>query len=122
MRGTLVPMDDEKARSLITAQLEDIAEQLARFQGEAAPTGLADRDVGDAVDTSQLLQAQNENAALIEGLQREQTRLREALQRLDAGDFGRCEICGDPIEDERLEMRPWTRRDAKHAPDPENAL
>jgi DnaK suppressor protein len=122
MGGTLVTMDDEKARGIITAQLDDIAEQLARFRGEAAPQGLADRDVGDAVDTSQLLQAQNENAALIEGLEREQTRLNEALARLGAGDFGRCEICGNPIEDERLELRPWTRRCAKHAPDPENAL
>jgi RNA polymerase-binding transcription factor DksA len=122
MRGTLVTMDDEKARGIITAQLDDIAEQLARFRGEAAPQGLADRDVGDAVDTSQLLQAQNENAALIEGLEREQTRLHEALARVGTGDFGRCEICGNPIEDERLELRPWTRRCAKHAPDPENAL
>ena len=113
-------MDDATARSMITDQLDDIAQQLAQLHSEAAPAGLADRDVGDAVDTSQLLQAQSENAALIEGLERERTRLQDALVRLDAGDYGRCEICGDPIEDERLELLPWTRRDAKHAPDPDN--
>ena len=30
----------------------------------------------------------------------------EALTRLDAGDYGRCEACGQPIAPERLAARP----------------
>jgi DnaK suppressor protein len=116
----LVTMDDAKARGIIAARRENVAQQLARFRSEAQAAESADRDIGDPVDTSQLLQAQDENAALIEGLEREWTRLEDALARLDAGNYGRCEVCGDEIEDERLEMLPWTRRDAKHAPDPDN--
>ena len=33
----------------------------------------------------------------------------EALQRLDAGDYGRCERCGAAIAPERLEARPTAR-------------
>ncbi|MGW5698185.1 TraR/DksA family transcriptional regulator, partial [Streptomyces asiaticus] len=34
------------------------------------------------------------------------TALDEALERLDHGDYGRCEVCGEPIPAERLEARP----------------
>jgi len=113
-------MDDSTARGIITDQLDSIAQQRARFDSEAAPTGLGDRDVGDEVDTSQRLQAQNEDEALVVALDRERQRLQDALSRLDAGNYGTCEICGSAIEDERLETIPWTRRDAQHAPDPDN--
>ncbi|KAA1373578.1 TraR/DksA family transcriptional regulator [Aeromicrobium fastidiosum] len=33
-----------------------------------------------------------------------------ALQRLDAGTYGVCEVCGEPIPPGRLEARPVARR------------
>ena len=30
-----------------------------------------------------------------------------ALKRIDAGTYGICEVCGQPIAPERLEARPW---------------
>jgi DnaK suppressor protein len=113
-------MDDSKARDIITEQLDSIAVQRARFDSEAGPTGRDDRDVGDEVDISQRLQGQSEDDALVAALDRERGRLEDALARLDAGNYGTCEICGSAIEDERLETLPWTRRDAQHAPDPDN--
>lgn len=38
-----------------------------------------------------------------------------ALERLDTGEFGRCERCGEPIEAERLEADPITTHCAAHA-------
>ena len=35
-------------------------------------------------------------------------KIQEALQRLDKGEFGICEECGDPIGMERLKARPVT--------------
>ena len=32
-----------------------------------------------------------------------------ALQRIEEGRYGTCEICGKPIEEGRLEAIPWTR-------------
>ncbi|HWB73028.1 MAG TPA: TraR/DksA C4-type zinc finger protein [Egibacteraceae bacterium] len=37
------------------------------------------------------------------------TEVEAALQRLEQGSYGRCEICGQPIPDERLEVVPATR-------------
>ncbi len=33
-----------------------------------------------------------------------------ALQRVDRGEYGACEVCGDPIEERRLEAIPWAKR------------
>ena len=32
-----------------------------------------------------------------------------ALERLENGSYGTCEVCGRPIEDSRLEVAPATR-------------
>jgi len=36
------------------------------------------------------------------------SKIKSALERIDAGDFGICEMCGDDIGEERLEARPVT--------------
>lgn len=37
-----------------------------------------------------------------------------ALGRLDDGTYGRCEVCGGPIDDARLSALPATRACAEH--------
>jgi len=38
-----------------------------------------------------------------------------ALAKLDEGSYGRCDVCGDPIDQERLEALPWAVRCVKDA-------
>ncbi|BDI23022.1 TraR/DksA C4-type zinc finger protein [Herbiconiux sp. L3-i23] len=38
-----------------------------------------------------------------------------ALDRLSAGDYGRCEVCGAAIAEGRLAARPWASRCITHA-------
>ena len=56
---------------------------------------------------------------LDEGLEedaREQLRRVEAaLARIDAGEYGLCEVDGKPIPEERLEAVPWTTLCVEHA-------
>lgn len=33
----------------------------------------------------------------------------EALQRIEAGEFGDCINCGEPVQEKRLEAVPWAR-------------
>ena len=42
-------------------------------------------------------------------------RLRSALERIDAGTYGVCEVCGQPIPAARLEVRPDATRCVQHA-------
>lgn len=38
-----------------------------------------------------------------------------ALAKLDGGTYGRCDVCGEPINDDRLEALPWAVRCVKDA-------
>ncbi|HYH77432.1 MAG TPA: TraR/DksA C4-type zinc finger protein [Arthrobacter sp.] len=38
-----------------------------------------------------------------------------ALQRISAGTYGMCQVCGLPIAEGRLEARPWTAFCLEHA-------
>jgi RNA polymerase-binding protein DksA len=44
--------------------------------------------------------------SLIDTARHHLTELDDALDRLDGGDYGRCEQCGEPIPAERLAVRP----------------
>jgi len=44
--------------------------------------------------------------AMVRLTERQLHAVEEALRRLDAGEYGRCERCGDTIEAERLEANP----------------
>lgn len=49
-------------------------------------------------------------ARLDEGARAELLLIDRALARLDAGDYGRCERCGEAIADERLDVIPFAVR------------
>jgi len=38
-----------------------------------------------------------------------------ALDKLDEGTYGTCDVCGEPIGDERLEAIPWAARCVRDA-------
>jgi RNA polymerase-binding transcription factor DksA len=41
--------------------------------------------------------------------------VRRARRRLAEGGYGECEVCGEPIPEERLEVRPWALRCVEHS-------
>ncbi|MFP7834391.1 TraR/DksA family transcriptional regulator [Marisediminicola sp. LYQ134] len=53
------------------------------------------------------------------GVQREQREkgeaIADALERMDAGTYGLCAVCGEPIPLARLEVRPFARTCVVHA-------
>jgi DnaK suppressor protein len=51
--------------------------------------------------------AQQRDLALREQAERRFHSIDHALARLDAGKYGTCESCGQPIPPERLEFVPW---------------
>src|SRR5215813_10814455 len=46
---------------------------------------------------------------LIENEQTTLEQVQEALSRIEAGTFGRCQECGDPIAKQRLQALPYTK-------------
>ena len=48
------------------------------------------------------------NLALRESVEAKIKSIELALERLDDGDYGLCEVCGQPIDPDRLEILPHT--------------
>jgi len=99
-------MDDERARTLLTAER-------IRVEGLLAGTsraGLDDRDEansgGDMADPAQRLTAEQGDDAVEEGLQARLRAIEAAERRLAAGNYGRSIRSGLPISDDRLEADP----------------
>ena len=105
-------------RTALVRRLElrrgELAEELARLTAppdEAAAVAFGKR-VGDgtteAVERiSTTLTARSIAASLAE--------IERALEKVEAGTFGVCDVCHEPIAVERLEARPHTSRCIRHA-------
>lgn len=56
------------------------------------------------------------DVALLEEAEAALDDLDVALRRLEDGTYTGCEVCGDPLDDDRLRAEPLTRRCPQHAP------
>jgi len=69
---------------------------------------------GDVIDQADVLST----ASLVEGLSNTQKRTLEdllrALQRIENGVYGKCVVCGEEIDEERLEAIPYAEKCRKH--------
>lgn len=66
-------------------------------------------------DSAQVAAEMGENRVLYDQLRRDLDDIEKALERMDDGTYGTCEVCGDEIGDARLEIMPATRRCIQHA-------
>lgn len=77
-------------------------DKLRRRLGDKADYGLGEGD--PAIVQWEI------NLALLQRAEQKVEQLQEALENLTAGTYGVCEVCGNPIEPERLEILPQTKR------------
>lgn len=111
------------------AQLE---EELAQLTEELKSVGIHNPDnpsdwiaVPEDVDASEpdtdlvadVVEAWDERAALVSDLETRYNNITRALAKITAGTFGTCEICGAPIEADRLGANPSARTDKAHMND-----
>lgn len=61
-----------------------------------------------AVDRLAAVSAQEQLLAMLE-------EVRRARRHVADGTYGICEVCGQPVGEERLEVRPWAVRCVQHS-------
>ncbi len=98
--------DLESLRSRLQQRRRLILEASRRAVAEIDQLRLAERDP-EVEEESQSEQQQYDLSRLGEVEQQEIAQIDAALQRLDAGRYGLCRDCGDPIEAGRLEVLPY---------------
>ncbi|MEN9920262.1 MAG: hypothetical protein RL538_155 [Candidatus Parcubacteria bacterium] len=73
--------------------------------------GLAEADENSEADG---LEEWNERTATVTQLEMIHQNIVRALQKIEAGTYGTCEICGTVIEEDRLEVLPTARTCKEH--------
>ncbi|MDN5916579.1 MAG: TraR/DksA C4-type zinc finger protein [Pseudonocardia sp.] len=92
-------------RTVAAARAASLARELDSLAEEQSLTSHDDEHDPEGV-TIAVQRAQLQG--LLEAARRDVTDLERAAGRLAAGTYGRCEVCGAPIADERLEALPAT--------------
>jgi DnaK suppressor protein len=100
-------MNIERFKQRLREKERELLADTARLEGEAHSSGEAEvRDSTDDATSSQIT-----SEALQEETLASQTliQVRDALKRIENGTYGKCAICGRPIEAARLEAVPWAQ-------------
>lgn len=95
----------EEWRKRLVARMRELDERLAGIEEELDEP--ADRDLEEQA-------IEREDDEVLESLgkagQKELGQIRAALARIDAGTFGICVVCGEPIAEERLNVVPYATK------------
>ena len=101
-------MDEEKVeyyREILQGRLQEL---LAEAEKTVSGMTSANDNFPDPTDRASLESERNFMLRIRDRERRLISKINGALERIDSGDFGICETCGDDIGDERLEARPVT--------------
>jgi RNA polymerase-binding transcription factor DksA len=109
-----VAEDTGRLRSRLEADLAATATRCRELEADLTSVVDAARDVAtdDEHDPegATIAYERARITALINQADSDAAEIRLALQRIDAGTYGRCEQCGSAIAAERLDARPVARR------------
>lgn len=111
--------DAESAERRLRGRLAEVEARIAaqRRAVDGIVESARDANADDEHDPegTTLAWERQQAAALAAEAQAQRTRLLAALERVAAGTYGRCEVCGRPIPAGRLEVRPAATRCVEHA-------
>ena len=109
--GNLTRMPTDAALDGLRSALETERDTL---RNQLADLGFADGEVGleydsNFADSSQVTAERGEAEAIATQLREALDEVEHALAKFDEGTYGRCETCGEPISEARLEAKPAAR-------------
>lgn len=102
----MTPSERARARSVLEKLVADLESREAQLAKSADPVSL-DEPIG-RLSRMDARQSQEMAKAGLGRLRNRLDRVRRALSRIDAPDFGACESCGGSIGIDRLEFEPET--------------
>jgi DnaK suppressor protein len=116
-------VNPDHARTLLTDELAALDEQARAAAGARAENrGTDDEDEGalgqHPGDYGSEVAAAMDSELRLDTVQEQRRRITRALERLDAGTYGSCQVCGEQIDDERLQARPEASTCRAHADAP----
>ena len=107
-------LDLTEMRAELNAKEADLRRSIERLTAppvDGATIGFGKR-IGEG--TTQAIQ-QMADASSAQTLNSTLQAVLRAKAKLVDGTYGKCDVCGEPIDEDRLEFRPWSTRCMEHA-------
>lgn len=105
------PQNDDSVRAELEHERDLLREKVHELDSKGD-----DLDYDDNfADSAQVAAEMGENRVLYDQLKRDLDDIEKALERMDEGTYGQCEVCGAEIGDARHEVMPSTRVCIDHA-------
>jgi DnaK suppressor protein len=95
----------DRYKKLLTKQVEELE---AKVDGSVDHLNVADDYFPDPTDRASAESDRNFDIRVQDRERKLILKIKEALERIESGEFGTCEDCGEPIDAKRLEARPVT--------------
>ena len=96
--------DLDRFRKMLTKQLSELEEKV----GEAKHLDSSEEVFPDPTDRASAESDRNFDIRVRDRERKLIIKIKDALERIEDGEFGICEDCGEPIGIKRLEARPVT--------------
>ena len=105
----------DKEKSLLEEELKTVGRKNPAVAGgwEASP-GNIDTDSADDNEVADKIEGLEENSGILQKLDKQLVEVNAALDRIQKGSYGICEISDEPIEKERLEANPSAKTCLEH--------
>lgn len=71
-------------------------------------------DPAEEAEVAEVISAYENNSAVLNNLEIRLNEVKAALEKINAGTFGTCEVCGAQIEEDRLEANPAAKTCKAH--------
>ena len=109
----------EKELKMVEKELEEIAVKAPKNPNGWEPSITKETDMGsDSADSNEVadeIESFEENTAVVSRLEAQYNDIKIALDKIKEGTYGKCEVGGEDIPEDRLEANPSARACIEHA-------
>lgn len=109
----------EKELKLIEGELKEVAVKSPNDPNGWVPAITKETEIGldraDENDVASEIESLEDNTAIVSKLEAQYNDIKKALDKIENGTYGKCEVGGEDIPEERLEANPAARTCIEHA-------
>lgn|SRR5574343_548291 len=104
-----------KEKVVLEEELESLGKPNSRNPEDwSATSGTIETDSADDNEVADKFEELEENETILSQIEPQYHEVRSALERIESGKYGLCEVCNNEIEVERLDANPSARTCKSH--------
>lgn len=104
----------EEEKTLLETELSTVARRNPSNENDWEPVPQETEQAADPNDRADAMEHYSENAAITTDLEIRYNSVLAALSRIEEGTYGKCEVSGEDIEEDRLMADPTARTCKEH--------